>query len=376
MPAISLELRPPSARSPPPHPLLRSLLALPAPPIGALLAPIDQLRSRLLRFVAPRARSLVVARDRRVALVASCLLLTAFAGTSALPMGFLALGPIVWGIPHILSDLRYLVARPGYHRRPGIVLATGAGIVAAGFGYGLRAGLAGAAGAIVFARAPRRRRAFGLGVLGALLGVVVWAGPIADFVFAHGHNAVGVGLWWAWRRRESRLHWLPLALFVAGVALILGGVADPIFARTGGLVAPWTGLDARGLASTLAPTLNGTLAMRLLVLYAFAQSAHYLVWLRLIPEDDRPSSAPRSFAQSYRALRADLGSAILWVALLGMIALAAWAAVSLGDARNGYIQMAFFHGYLELAAAALLWAEAIHGPQPGIFTPARRADPG
>jgi len=29
-----------------------------------------------------------------------------------------------------------------------------------------------------------------------------------------------------------------------------------------------------------------------------------------------------------------------------------------------------------IAAAALLWAEAIHGPQPGIFTPARRADPG
>jgi hypothetical protein len=41
-----------------------------------------------------------------------------------------------------------------------------------------------------------------------------------------------------------------------------------------------------------------------------------------------------------------------------MIALAAWAAVSLGAARNGYIQMAFFHGYLELAAAALIWAEA------------------
>ncbi len=48
---------------------------------------------------------------------------------------------------------------------------------------------------------------------------------------------------------------------------------------------------------------------------------------------------------------------MLWAALLGALALAVWAAVNVGAARNGYIQMAFFHGYLELAAAALLWAE-------------------
>jgi hypothetical protein len=41
------------------------------------------------------------------------------------------------------------------------------------------------------------------------------------------------------------------------------------------------------------------------------------------------------------------------------LALAVWAAIDVGRARNGYIQIAFFHGYLELAAGALLWAE--HG---------------
>jgi hypothetical protein len=333
------------------------LAAVPAPPIAGLLAPLDAIRSRLLRVVAPRARTLVVARDRRVAAVGTIVLTAALVATSLVPIWFIAVGPILWGIPHIVSDLRYLVARPGYHRRPGVAIAATAGIVAAGLGFGVRAGLAGAAGAILFARASWSRRAIGLAGIGALFGLAAWAGPIADLFFVHGHNAVGFGLWWAWRRRESRLHWLPLAVFALGSALILAGALDPLVLRAG-LDAPWTGLTMRGLAWQLSPTMHGRWLARFLVLYAFGQSAHYIVWMRLLPEDDRPSPTPRSFVQSLRALSADVGGVVLWAALLGMIALAVWAAVSLGAAREGYIRMAFFHGYLELAAAALLWAEA------------------
>lgn len=334
------------------------MAAIPAPPIEALLAPLDAVRSRLLRAFAPRARSLVVARDRRVALAGSCLMLTALAFTSALPMWAIAIGPILWGIPHIVSDVRYLVTRPGFHRRPWIMASMGAGIVAAGFGLGLRGGLLGAAGALLFARASWARKAVGLAIVGALFAVAQRFGWLADMAFAHLHNAVGITLWWAWRRREGRLHWIPLALFALGCALILTGALEPIVARTGGLVAPWTGLSAKVLAYGLSPTPYGAIAMRLVVLYAFAQAAHYLVWLRLIPEDDRPSPTPRSYVQSFRALTSDVGSLVVWIAMLSAIALAIWAAISLGEARNGYIQAAFFHGYLELAAAALLWAEA------------------
>jgi hypothetical protein len=336
---------------------LRALAAIPPPPIGGLLAPADRVRSRLLRFLAPRARSLVVARDRRVALAASCLLLCALVSSSVVPMWLLALGPIVWGVPHIVSDVRYLVARPGYHRRPWVMAAIGAGIVASGLGFGLRGALAGAGGALLFSRATAARRAIGLAVLGGLLAVAQWAGFFADLVFAHAHNVVGVLLWWAWRRRETRLHWLPLLIFAGGGAIILAGLTEPIVGRTHGLVAPWTGLTARSLAWGLSPTPDGPIAARLLMLYAFWQAAHYVVWLRLIPEDDRPSPTPRSYLQSYRALRADVGSVVLWIAMLSAIAVAAWAAVNVGQARNGYIQLAFFHGYLELAAAALLWGE-------------------
>lgn len=354
MSAVTLELdRAPPSRG---GRISRALAAIPAPPFEVLFAPVDRLRALLLRFVAPRWRTLVVDREVRVTAAALGLLSVALVATSLVPIWFIAVGPIVWGIPHVLSDLRYLVARPGYHRRPGIAVAVTAGLVFAGMGFTLRAGIAGAAAALLFARASWRRRAIGIGVLAVLFAITARAGYMADLVFAHAHNAIAFGFWWAWRRRVGRLHWLPLALFAGGAIAILAGAADPIVTRAG-LVAPWTGLNTGSLAYQLSPTMRGPWPMRMLVLYAFGQTAHYVVWMRLVPEEERPSATPRSFAQSFRALHADVGGILLWATLGGMIALAVWAAASLGAARNGYIQLAFFHGYLELAAAALMWAE-------------------
>lgn len=336
--------------------LLRALAAIPPPPFDRLFAPFDRARAHILRFVAPRWRSLVVDREVRVTAFAACLLLSALVTTSLVPVWFLAIGPIVWGVPHVVSDLRYLVTRPGYHRRPGVVIAVVAGLVAASFGFTLRGALAGAAAALLFARASRARRAIGIAVLAALFVLAAWAGRRADLVFAHGHNAVAFGFWWAWRRRARRLHWIPLALFAGGALLILAGALDPVVTRAG-LHAPWTGLSMRSLAYQLSPTMHGPWPMRLIVLYAFGQSAHYVVWMRLVPEEERPSPTPRSFAQSFRALRADVGSIVLWLTLASMVALLAWAVISLGAARNGYLQLAFFHGYVEIAAAALMWVE-------------------
>jgi len=231
-----------------------------------------------------------------------------------------------------------------------------AGIVAAGLGFGVRGGLAGAAGALALSRGSLARRAAGLGVLGVLFAIAQSTGPMADLVYAHAHNAIGVAVWWAWRPRTTRLHWVTLALFLGGSALILLGAFGPLVAWTGGF-SPVGRLTAQELAFGLSPYPFGAIAMRLLVLYAFGQSVHYIVWLRLLPEDDRPSPTPRSFTQSYRALRADVGSLILWIAALGCVAFAVWAAIDVGRARNGYLQIAFFHGYLELAAVAVLWAE-------------------
>jgi hypothetical protein len=89
------------------------------------------------------------------------------------------------------------------------------------------------------------------------------------------------------------------------------------------------------------------------MLYAFAQAVHYGVWLRLVPEDDRPRATPRSFRASYLALRDELGSLLLAAFALASVGLAIWAVADLVEARAGYLRFARFHGMLELTAIAL-----------------------
>ncbi len=335
-----------------------SVAAIPAPPLDAPLAGLDHLRRLGLRLLGPfLSRTWLTDRERRVSVLGSALIVTAFFLASTWPVAMLVLGPLVWGIPHVLADVRYLVARPGLHRRPLVLAAIGAGILAAGLGFGVRGGLVGAALALLVARTSWPRRLLGLSVVGVLFVVALRVGYAADLAFAHLHNLVAVVIWWAWRPRQTRLHLVPIALFAAGAAALLLGAAAPLLAWSGGAEAPWTGLGMRYLTWTLSPTQTGPLAERLVVLYAFAQATHYVVWLRLMPEDDRPSKTPRSYRQSFRALSGDIGGWILWLSVVGALALIGWAFFGPGVARDGYLRLAFFHGHLELAAGALLWAE-------------------
>lgn len=336
-----------------------ALAAVPAPPFHSLFAAADRLRRAALLAASPLARALLVDRERRVAFLGALLIAVAFLASSTFPLWMIALGPLVWGVPHILADIRYLIARQGYHRRPEVVLAIAGGAAATAMGYGVRGGLASAGIVLLFSRGTHARRAIGLGVVAALFALAQWAGPISDLAFAHLHNFIAVGLWWAWRPRSTKLHFIPLALFLACSVALLWGAAGPLLRLTGGLVSPWTGLELRQLSSALSPTQTGPLAIRLVLLYAFAQSVHYIVWLRLIPEDDRPSPTPRSYGQSYRALQFDVGSITLWLTVAGIAVFAGWALfTSAGAARNAYLSVAFFHGDLELVAAALLFSEA------------------
>jgi hypothetical protein len=335
-----------------------SVLAIPAPPLETPLAGLDSLRRWGLTTLGPSfARTVLIDRDKRTAFLGCLLISTAFLSASAFPVVMLLLGPLLWGVPHILSDLRYLVARPGLHKRPLAIAAIGFGVVAASFGFGVRGGLAGAALALFVAQTSWTRRLFGLVVVAALFTAAQRSPFLADLAFAHLHNLVAVVLWWAWRPRQTRLHLLPIALFALFSIALLAGAATPLHNFTRGLEAPWTGLSMYELCRTLTPFPRDPLSVRFVLLFAFAQATHYVVWLRLVPEDDRPSKSPRSDGQSFRALTQDLGSILLWLAVLTALALIGWAFVQPGQARDGYLRLASFHGHLELGAGALLWAE-------------------
>jgi hypothetical protein len=133
------------------------------------------------------------------------------------------------------------------------------------------------------------------------------------------------------------------------------GFFDPLIAATS-VGGPREGHPFAYFAYTLAPFAEPIVATRLVVIFTFAQSVHYAIWLRLVPEDARTRRSPRPFRSTYRALLADLGPVVLVGATLAAFAIAVWAVVDLATARDGYLRAAIGHGHLELAAGALLFA--------------------
>lgn len=324
--------------------------------IEALLAPADRLRAVLYRTLAPRWAQLFVDRERRVAWLGAASVLLALALTATVPLGLLALGPLLLGVPHLVADLRYLVLRPGLHRRPALCLAAALPLAATGFGAPAWVGLLALAVAVLGARCPP-----GQGVL-RLAGATVWvllaawaAFDEAGFVlaFVHAHNLLALALWWTMRPRGGHARAL-LLLAALGTLLLLCGAADaPALAGPAPAGAP--GFEAHALA--YAPGLGATWAVRVVLCFAFLQALHYAVWLRLVPDDARDRPAPRPWRSSWRALRAELGAPLLVAALLLALAIALWGAMDLAAARWGYLRLAAFHGYLELAVALLALLE-------------------
>ena len=324
---------------------------------SAPIAAADWLRRRWLRLLGPLARPIVTRRELRVALGFSLMIGSALVATLVAPLWMLILGPLVWGVPHLVADLRYLVVRPGYHRRPLLALFAGAPLLWVGLGGGLWWGFLGAGAAALLARAPLLPRLFAAALLLVGGAGLTALGQVGDVIFAHAHNFIAVALWWMWRPRSTRLHWVPLALLVLACGFLLGDVALGLAQASGGL--DWFGgrMDLDYQLWRLSPGVAPELGLRLVLLFCFGQTIHYAIWLQLLPDEDRDRATPTSFRASHQALRRDLGDLGLAVAALLALGLAVWAVFDLLHASHGYFRVARFHGHLELMAGALLLLE-------------------
>jgi hypothetical protein len=282
---------------------------------------------------------------------------TALLGTAIVPLWMLALGPIILGVPHLLADLRYCVIRTGWHRRPALWLGVGLPALALILGAPLAVGFAALFGAAAASNARSITRRFTVySMLALALAGFLALGPIGSLVLVHLHNFVAIALWSRWRRREHGHHAIVLLAFVAGSLVILLGGLDPLIDLPLARSAP-AGLELRFHLQSLAGGLEGPLALRLVLLFAFAQSVHYGVWLRMVPEDDRDRSTPRSFRASWRALTCELGPVLPALAIAATLALAGWALIDLAAAKSGYLRFAGFHGFLELALLTAMVCE-------------------
>ena len=191
--------------------------------------PLDQLRIRLIRALGSVGRELVRNRELRVALTGVTVVLLALFFSLTIPLWQLSLGPILFGVPHLLGDFRYCVVRPGFHRRSPLVIGCGLPLLAMLCGAPLSVGMMAVVAGFWIADGTTRVRLVGATVAGLLALTIHQYSYTADLVFAHVHNFVAIGFWWSWRRRTKRMHWWVLAVFTAAWLALVGGVFDAIF---------------------------------------------------------------------------------------------------------------------------------------------------
>lgn len=321
----------------------------------------------------PGLGAIVVDRDRRVILQATVGVALSFAVTATVPMAMFALAPLLLGVPHVASDVRYLLLRP---RLPRAWLHVGLGVI--GAMVALRAAAAWWRPGL---GAPFIEAWLGLGWIaaGALVGAfsagsarrLLWIAPVfvaatwafaadahaALTVFPHLHNLVALVLWVMLFRQARRAAAVPLVAVVAFAALIMTGVTTPIATSLGTFT--FAGASLSDASAIMAPGLPAELAQRLTLVFIFTQSVHYAVWIGWIPQENLRTQGTLSFRQSARGLCRDF-STIGLVGIAGTFA-ALWilATRDLYGTRHLYLSLANFHGLLELQALALAVAAGV-----------------
>jgi hypothetical protein len=315
---------------------------------------LDRGRAALLRTAGRWGRPLLRDRGLRVAAYGVLGVLGALGLALTVPAWLLLWGPLLLGVPHLLADLRYLVVQPGVHRHRGFLALLVPLLAAQLLRPSLTLGLATVALAALVAPGRRTGPRIAIVALAAAAAVAVGDHPrLAHVLFAHGHHLVALAFVLAFAARRAHLAsaLLPVALFAGASALLLVGAFDPWLAGT--LRRTYADPAVGTFAAAVSPRdASPALEARLLLLFAFGQSVHYVSWLRLVPEDARPRPGLRGFVSSYRALAADLGRPVLFAAAGLTLALALFGLADAHRARDGYLRLAAFHAPLELAMLA------------------------
>jgi hypothetical protein len=300
------------------------------------------------------------------------------------PLLLTVVGLVTFGVLHNALELRYVMGRfANVLRGPllWILVALISGIVGCRLA-GARTpeivlGYAVLAVGVWWAPRPVAQRSVGLAVLAAASAVSLrW--PAYHFVvLAHLHNVVPLVFLWEWagglRAGDRRMFRATQVGWVLAVpALIFSGLLDRWIAIGGGAVAAFAGPSARVTAPFTPPAVALDVGLRFLVVFAFLQTMHYVVWIAFLPR--YAPGAARAFDARVPWLR---GSRIWWAgaAIGGLLAL-----LFVADYANGrllYSSFASYHAYLEFPVVLVLLRMPTGAARPGQLLMADRSvEPG
>lgn len=325
---------------------------------GPGLSAVDGARAALLRSFGAPGRAFLRDPSLRVVLYGLVGVLTALVLALAAPAHTYAIAPLVLGVPHVLADVRYLVVKPGLHRRAWLAVLAGIPLVVSATTWQPAVGLSASVVVALLARGPLARRLAVASVAAVVVAsAAVWPRDAA-LAMVHLHNVVGAVFLLVVFTRRRWLEAVPVLAFLLVAGALVLGVFDDALLRPFALRAPEGADPVATTVAVIAPLADPLLGLRVVALFVFAQGVHYVAWLRLVPELARGRRGLRSFSSSARAIVADLGPWVLGASALACLVLGAVVFTrSLGDARSVYLTMAAFHGPLELAVLALVAVE-------------------
>ena len=233
-------------------------------------------------------------RDQRIRALALLGVSLALALTLLAPGLLFVVGPALFGVAHVASDVRYLVLRRDLPRR--WVMALGAGCLAlfalraleATFperwpyaatevGLGWAWALCGVCAAVAASPSSRSIRR-GLLVTPAILialGAALARPNLARLLFAHLHNLGGIGLWLLLFRRNRRFAFPAVALLALAVALCVSGDVLPAV-HLGG---PGAARFVDEMLFAWPSWMPARTALGLGLAFVMLQAVHYSVWL-------------------------------------------------------------------------------------------------
>ena len=271
------------------------------------------------------------------------------------PLWVLLLAPVIFGVPHVLSDLRYLVLRQINSVNRRAVLVVAAPILAL-FALGLLAALG-------VPRFAELEIALGLLSIGAgitlsplregakvalMIALFVIGGILLQYprltllTLVHLHNILAVGIWIVLFRgarsgAEQRL--ILIFLVTASASLALFGS----YLGFGGMFGAPSGFGVAEVSKMLTPGAPGFLGETLIRFYAFFQLVHYIVWLFLIPN-----------STNSRPLREEIGSMGVLICAALTLSVVCVGILFPIKTRELYLTTSSFHAWLELGLGTYL----------------------
>lgn len=334
--------------------------------VDAVARPLDGVRRAALGAIT-KSQSLtrvVARRDARVPFIAAAQIALIFAVTMTRPLWLFVLGPIVLGIPHLASDVRYLILRQRVAREVLFVACAASAMfvglrvldlfhAAPAHWASLEVSIAVAWVMVAIASGARERKSRApLLLLPLLIALGYFAAlhaGVVRIVFAHAHNWIGVIAWIVLFRKNKRAVILPAVVLAAAVAILVSGVTLP-FTLANGFRS--FGFDLSSVSRWLAPGASPNVGAGIALSFVLMQSVHYATWLVWIPQDSLPGEGTFTFRMTARSLVADFGILALGIFALLAVVLAGSAVHDARYAVSTYMSLATFHGYFEIAILA------------------------